>query len=148
MAWWDRIGNGRLVARATVTLAGATTDIFNVTGGRILLTNIVGSITVIVGGAANVYLQADPTVATSATAPLCASLDINGYDVGDLLGITGIPTDAMVPPVAGGAIVAPTMKMIIQTGAIEFVCDAAPGGAVLWTVWYKPLDDGASVVAA
>lgn len=148
MAWWDRIGNGRMVTRATVVLAGATADIFNVTGGRIILTNIVGSVTVIVGGAANVYLQADPTVATSATAPLCASLDINGYDVGDLLGITGVPTDAMVPPVAGGAIVAPTMKMIIQTGTIEFVCDAAPGGAVLWTVWYKPLDDGASVVAA
>ncbi|KKN14265.1 hypothetical protein LCGC14_0997760 [marine sediment metagenome] len=148
MAWWDKIGNGRLVTRAAVTLASATTNIFDVTGGRIILTKIVGSITVIVGGAANVSLQADPTVATSTTAPLCADLDINGYDVGDLLGITGVPTDAMVPPIAGGAIVAPTMQMIIQTGTIEFVCDAAPGGAVLWTVWYQPLDNGASVAAS
>ena len=148
MAWWDRIGNERMVSRATVALAAITTDIFTVAGGRIILTHIVGNVTTIVGGAANVSLTTDPLVGTAGAVALCTALDINGYDVGDLLGITGVPTDAMVPPVAGGAIVAPTMRMIIQTGTIDFVCDAAPGGAVQWEVWYIPLDDGASVVAA
>ena len=148
MAWWDRLGTGRSVARATLVLAAATTAIFTIAGGRVLLTNIIGSITTVIGGAANYYLQHNPTVVTSTTAALCAALNINAYDVGDVLGITGIPTDAMIPGAAAGSAPSMTMPMILTAGAIEAVCDAAPGGAVLWTVWYKPLDDAGYVVAA
>lgn len=148
MAWWERLGAGRMVTRATLVLAAATTPIFTVAGGRVLLTNIIGSITTLIGGAANYYLQHNPTVATSTVAALCAALNINAYPVGDLLGITGVPTDAMIPGAAAGAVPAMTMPVVLTVGQIEAVCDAAPGGAVLWTVWYKPLDDAGYVVAA
>lgn len=148
MAWWDRVGVGRRVARATLVLAIATTAIFTVAGGRVLLTNIIGSITTLIGGAANYSLQHNPTVATATTAPLCAALNINAYPVSDVLGITGIPTDAMIPAPSGGALPGMTMPVVLTEGQIEAVCDAAPGGAVLWTVWYKPLDDAGYVVAA
>jgi len=148
MAWWDKVGNGRMVTRATLVLAAATTAIFSVAGGRVLLTNIIGTITTLIGGVANVYLQLNPTVATAATTALCAALNIDAYAVGDILGITGVPGDAMIPAATGSAIPAPTMPVILTVGDIEFVCDAAPGGAVQWEVWYKPLDDAGYVVAA
>jgi len=148
MAWWDKIGNGRMIERATLVLAAATTPIFSIAGGRILLTNIIGTITTLIGGAANVYLQVNPTVATATTTPLCAALNINAYPVGDILGITGVPGDAMIPAATGSAIPSLTMPVVIPIGDIEFVCDAAPGGAVQWSIWYRPLDDAAYAVAA
>lgn len=148
MAWWEKIGLGRRVTRAILVLAAATTAIFSIAGGRILLTSILGEITTVIGGAANVYLQANPTVATSTTTALCAALNINAFPVGDILGITGVPGDAMIPAAAGSAIPVLTMPVIVSIGDIEFVCDAAPGGAVLWTVTYTPLEDAAYVVAA
>lgn len=148
MAWWDKIGQGRMVTRATLDLAGATTDLFTVLGGRVLLTNIVGTITTIIGGVANYFLQHDPTSALATTLPLCASTNIDGWDVGDILGITGIPTDNLIPATAGGAITSPTVPVVLTVGTIEAVCDLAPGGAVQWEIWYKPLDDAGYVVAA
>lgn len=148
MAWWDRIGAGRMVTRATRILAAETFAIFTVAGGRVLLTNIVGSITTLIGGAANYSLQFNPTVATATTTALCVATNINAYPIGDVLGITGVPTDGLIPGAAGGAIPSMTMPVMLTAGAIELICDAAPGGAVLWTVWYKPLDDAGYVVAA
>lgn len=148
MAWWDKIGNGRMIERATLVLGIATTPLFSVAGGRILLTNIIGTITTLIGGAANVFLQANPTVATATTTALCAALNINACPVGNILGITGVPSDAMIPAVTGSVIPTPTMPVVIPIGDIEFVCDAAPGGAVQWSIWYKPLDDAAYAVAA
>jgi hypothetical protein len=148
MAWWDKIGAGRTLTRATLVLAAATTAIFSIAGGRILLQNILGVVTTLVGGAANVYLQANPTVATATTTALCAALNINARPVGDILGITGVPTDPMLPVATGSAVPSMTMPVVISTGDIEFVCDAAPGGAVQWTITYQPIDDGAYAVAA
>lgn len=153
MAWWDKAGPGLSVTRAAVVLAAATTPIFNIFSGRILLTQIVGVVTVIIGGGGpnNVLLQSNPTLATIPTSPLCALLNINAYTVGSLLSITGVPTDAMLPPAAAGAGAVPamTMELILPIGVIEFVDSlAAAGGAVQWTIWYKPLDDGAYVVAS
>ena len=148
MAWWDRMGVGRMVARATLVLAAATTAIFTVAGGRVIITNIIGNITTLIGGAANYYLQHNPTVATSTTTVLCAPTNINAYPVGDLVGITGIPTDALIPGAMASALPSMTVEVVLPVGNIEAVCDAAPGGAVLWTVWYKPLDDAGYVVAA
>ena len=148
MAWWDKIGLGRSVTRATLVLAAATTAIFTVAGGRVLITNVVGVITTLIGGVANYYLQHNPTVATSTTTALCTPLNINAYPVGDLLGITGVPTDAMVPGAAAGVLPGMTVPVVLPVGNVEAVCDAAPGGAVQWSIWYKPLDNAGYVVAA
>jgi len=148
MAWWENLGMGQRLARATLVLANATTPIFTITGGRILLTAIFGQITTLIGGAAAYRLQHDPLVGTGTTANLCANTDINAYPVGDQLGITGVPTDALLPAAAAGAVPGMTMPVELPPGDIEVVCATAPGGAVLWTIWFKTLDSGARVVAA
>lgn len=148
MAWWDKAGTGSLVSRAEIGLTIATTAIFSVAGGRVLLTSIVGVISTLVAGAANVRLQLNPTVATATTTNLCAALNINAFPVGDIVTITGVPTDAMIPVAAGAALPNMTMPVVLTVGDIEFVCDAAVGGGVTWSIWYKPLDDAGCVVAA
>ena len=148
MAWWDNLGQGQRVQRVTLILAAATTAIFTITGGRVLITSILGMITTLIGGAAAYRLQFNPTEATATTANLCANLDINAYPVGDQLGITGIPTDPMLPAVSGGGVPGVTMPVALTTGQIEVVCATAPGGAVQWTMWFKTLDNEARVVAA
>lgn len=149
MAWWEKLGSGkRIVRAATLTLAAATTPLFTVLGGKVQLTAIIGTITTIIGGAANYLLQFNPTVGTATTTPLCIATNINAYPVGDLLGITGVPIDPMIPVPTGGGMPGMTMPWILPTGQIEAVCDAAPGGAVLWELFYKPLDNAAYVIAA
>ena len=142
------MGQGKRVTRATFPLViTAGTALFNVAGGRILLTAIFGEITEIVNALCNVSLQVNPTTGT--TTVLCAPLNVNGYAVGDSVGITGVPTDAMIPGVSGSALPSMTMPVMIPIGDIEIVSSAAPGtGAVLFTMWYKLLDDPAYVVAA
>ena len=149
MAWWDKTGLiGRTVTRAPLVLAAATTPIFSIAGGRIMLTSIIGAITTLIGGAANVYLQLNPTIVTSTVTALCNPLNINARPVGDFLGITGVPGDPMIPVTTGCAIPSMLAPMVISIGDIEFVCDAAPGGAVLWTVTYLPIEDNAYIIAA
>jgi len=150
MAWWDRTGVGTRVTRATLTLAAATTTIFAVAGGRVIITNILGTITTLIGGLSNYYLLHDPTgtMPLSTITNLCAATNIDAYPVGDVVGITGVPTDALIPGAMASVIPSMTMEVVLPIGNIRAVSSTAPGGAILWTVWYKPLDAAGYVVAA
>jgi len=138
---------GVTTERATAVLTNATVALFTVAGGRIKVTQIIGEITTVMENIAIVVsLQSDPTTGT--TRAICANLDIDTYAEGDLLGITGINTDAMLPPATGGAVEAQTMGVIVQEGTIDVICGAAPTGSIKWTLKWIPIDEGASVIAA
>jgi len=138
---------GQTTERATAAITAATVSLFTISGGRILVTQILGEITVgIQVLATNIRLQANPTTGT--TRNMCANLNISGYAAGDLLGITGINTDPMIPPASSGVLEAQTMGVIVQEGTIDLVSDAAPTGSVKWTLKWLPLDSGAAVAAA
>ena len=92
-------------------------------------------------------LRFTPTAGTVTT--LCALADINGCDVGDTVTLTGVPGDPLFPAGAAPAGVVPglTVPLILPAGAIESVVSAASAGAaILWSLWYLPLDDAAYVV--
>jgi len=128
-------------------ITAATVNLFTISGGRILVTQILGEITTVIQVlATNVYLQANPTTGT--TRGMCAALNISGYAEGDLLGITGVNTDPMIPPASSGVIEGQTFGVIVQEGTIDLVSDAAPTGSVKWTLKWVPIDTGAAVVAA
>lgn len=151
MAWWDKAGPGAQVTATVVELTVATPTIFTIGGGRVLLTAIVGVIGEgAVGGACNVFLRLDPTaiVGTATITALCAARNIVGYPVGDLLTITGVPGDPMVPVAAAGAVPSMTMPVVLTQGDLEFCIDAAVVGNVIWTAWYKPLDPAGYILAA
>lgn len=141
------IALGRKVDRATAVLPQTTAGtLFTVTGGRILLTALVGEVTTVIQTQANnTKIQAVPTTGTAVD--LCAVLDISADEVGCLYGITGTFATALVGANAGATVI-PSVPVIVPVGAIKLNCAASNTGSVKWTLTYVPLDDGASVVAA
>ena len=145
-----RIQLGTRVDRATATLP-QTTDgaLFTITGGRVLLTAIIGEVTTVIETQANnTKLKLNPS-ATGADQDLCAVLDISADPVGELYTISGTVGDAMRSDLliglnsllrAGG--------MILSEGSIELDCAASNTGSVAWSLWYLALDVGASIAAA
>lgn len=147
-AWWTKIGLlGEKVERAAVV--PATESLFTISGGRILVTSIVGELTAACdGNATSSKLQGNPTSGT--TRDLCTAVNIANYAIGDLIGISGVAADALLPPATAGSIEGMTVPVVLQEGTLDLNL-AAGGqitGRVKWTMRYIALDPGASVVAA
>jgi hypothetical protein len=135
---------GMKVDRDAATHAAATTPYFSIKGGRVLLTGLVGKVTVASGANACSWV-ANPTTGT-ATQKVCANLDIDPAVVGDSLTITGLAADAMIYGTTAGL---GTMgrNVILNVGTLDFIAAAAEG-ATSWVLFYVPIDDGAYVEAA
>lgn len=138
---------GIKVDRATSDLPQTTASaIFNVNGGRVCITEIIGEVTTAIQNQANnTKLVANPTVGTSAD--MCAVLSTANKEVGTLLGITGTVTDAMFGANAG-LVPEQAKGIIVNTGTIDLDCAASNTGKVKWTVLYYPIDNGANITVA
>lgn len=135
---------GPRIDRAAGNLAQTgTLNLFQVTGGRVLVTTITGIVTTIIQAQANaVKLQAANGAATIVT-DLCATVETNGLIVGTLFGLTGtVATGALV-----GQAVVQNNEIIINTGFIRMNAAASNTGQMTWALTYIPLDDGAAVIA-
>jgi hypothetical protein len=135
------------VARATDTLpATADEALFTITGGRVLLMQIIGEVTTVIQTQTNnTKLKFNPT-ATGADTDICAVLNISADAVGTLYGITGTIADAMIDGLL--QVKAQVAPLILSEGDIELDCAATNTGSVKWDMWYVPMDDGATVAAA
>lgn len=140
---------GSKVDRTAATLPATThTPYFTIAVGRIVLTALFGQVTTIVQAQANAAKWiATPTVGTATD--LCATLDINAAEVGALLSITGLASDAMRGTVSSsGAVSGMTRLLVCAVGTLDFSTAATNTGATKWTAFWYPLDDGATLVAA
>lgn len=143
----SEVALGQRVHRAAATLPQTTAHaLFTITGGRVLVTSIIGRVTTVIQTQANdTKLVGTPTTGTAAD--LCAVLNISADAEGDLYGITGIPGDAMIG--ASGNVQGMTVKgVVLQPGTLDLDCAASNSGEVEWTLHYVPIDPGAVVVAA
>lgn len=138
---------GIRVDRATATLPQtAASALFNIVGGRVIMTAIVGEVTTIIQNQANnTKLTANPTTGTSVD--ICAVLSIQAKEVGTLFGITGTFATAMVGANAGATVI-PTNGVVLPVGSLDLDCAASNTGSVKWSLFYLPLDSGAYVEAA
>jgi len=135
--------------RATnVTPQGAADDIaiFNIVGGRVLLTSIVGEITTLLGVVGNMGLEEQPTLGTDEL--ICAVVAAGAYAAGDTMSITGDPGDAMVPAATGGSPGMRRQGVVLRVGDLAWTCSAADTGAMSWQITYIPIDDGAYMTVA
>lgn len=141
------INFGTKVTGGAKTLpATATGSLFTVTGGRVLITSIVGVVTTAIQAQANaVKLVATPS-GNGAVNDLSATVDVNGLALGGLLSATGLAGDALVKS-TGGGISALRNPIVVAPGAIGLNTAATNTGAVTWTITYVALDNGASVAA-
>lgn len=141
---------GVKVQRATAALpqtaAGA---LFTVTGGKVLITSLVGEVTTVIQTQAdNTKLTFDPTDA-GATQDLCAVLDITADAVGTMYSITGTPATALQDSLNFlPSSKVPAQPIVLKPGSILLDCAASNTGSVKWDLTYIPLDNGASVAAA
>lgn len=137
---------GQVVSKAYPTLLVETKTLFNVTGGKVMITSIVGEVTTAITVANTVKLQANPT--TGVVGDLCAATDIGTTDTpaGDLLSFQGLKGDSLL----FGVGTVPTLKqpIVINTGTIEQVTATGADGGITWTLTYVPLDNGAAITAA
>lgn len=136
------IGLGRRVTK-TITQAGAgTQNVFTVTG-EVLITSLYGRVTTAITVAGTTKLTANPTLGTSVD--MCTATD---------LGTTDTVAGEIVVPLKGAAIalganiLSAAQEWIVATGAIEHTVATGGDGAILWSVTYVPLSDGATLVAA
>lgn len=141
---------GTKVERATAALPQTTAAaIFTITGGRVLITSIIGEVTTVIQTQADATkLQFDPTDA-GATQDLCATTDITADAVGTLYSITGTPAGVL----QDGLNFLSSDKMIarglvLKPGSILLNCAASNTGSVKWSLTYLALDTGAAVAAA
>lgn len=138
---------GLKVDKATATLPQTTASaLFNIYGGRVCVTQILGEVTTAIQNQANnTKLVANPDVGTSVD--MCAALSIANDEIGCLYGITGVAADAMIGANAG-AVPEQAKGVIVNTGTIDLDCAASNTGSVKWTVLYYPIDDGAYITSA
>lgn len=156
MAITNRMPNGQVlrnllfglaVERPTAALPQTTQSaLFTVTGGRIAVLGVIGQVTTVIQTQANnTKLVANPASGTDAD--LCAVLDITADEVGTLYSISGLASDAMRGTTAG-SVAGQDRPVIVAAGTIDLSCAASNTGAIAWTLFYVPIDDGAYVTAA
>lgn len=140
-----RIGNyGVNVARAAGNLAQTgTLNLFSVTGGRILITSLVGQVTTAIQAQADAVKLQTVSTAGAVVSDLCATVDVNAAVVGTLLGLTGTAATAAVL----GSSVPQTNEVIVAPGFVRMNAAASNTGQMSWLLTYIPLDDGGTVVA-
>lgn len=141
---------GIKVQRATAALpqtaAGA---LFTVTGGKVLVTSLVGEVTTIIQTQADATKLTFDPVDAGATQDLSATVDITADAVGTLYSLTGTPATAMQDALnflPSNKVLA--QPLVLKPGSILLDCAASNTGSVKWDLTYIPLDNGASVAAA
>jgi hypothetical protein len=142
---------GIKVTRAAADIVDGTQKaLFNVLGGHILLTGLrmVISGAALDAGANVTNFEINPTV--GADMHVCADLDLVSAAVGAVFSCTGVISEAMTGPVAGGGAMFMHSPIIVPVGTIDIHSNAdagTGGGLAAVDLWYIPLDEGAYVTA-
>lgn len=140
---------GTRVDRATATLPQtATGAIFNVTGGRVLVTGLLGEVTVGTGATATTLaVTSTPTSGTAVTVATATS--VASKEVGTQVTLPVTSGGAAVVSNAGGGGQLPAhAPYVIPVGSLGITTSAGNTGSLKWSITYVPLDDGATVTAA
>lgn len=143
----QNISMGIPLFRAATTLPQTTAfAIFNIVGGRVLLTYLAGEITIILGAVGNLTIEENPTAGT--TELIGAVLAIGTYAAGDMIGITGLSATACIPAATGGIPGMTNQGVVLRVGTLEWRQSLSSTGEVQWFCSYIPLDDGAYMTVA
>ena len=139
---------GVRVSKAAATVPQSTTqNIFTITGGRVLVTALVGEVTVAIGAGTTPDLKVTsvPTVGTAID--VATDVVVASDEIGTLYYVEGDGT-ALIPISSGYAQAAAGKGFIIPAGVLRIATSESTVGATKWDIWYVPLDVGAVVVSA
>jgi hypothetical protein len=139
---------GPRVDRATAVLPATTQSaIYTVSGGRIIVTSLVGEVTVVCSGTATTLkVTSNPTTGTDVD--LTSATAVTSKEVGSLITLPLTFGGALNVQSAGGGEIPGALGFVVPIGTIDLVTSATNTGSVKWSLTWLPFDDGASVVAA
>ena len=127
-------------------LAGAD-NLFTITGGPILVTEFVGIVTTVIGGASNCQIKLVVTEPVG-TVNLSTNVAIDSDAAGTSYTFTVAATPVLTPTTAGGLTVIPRIAWLCPIGTINATCSAARTGNIKWYIGYYMLSQFSKVVAA
>jgi len=117
----------------------ADETLFRISGGKVLVTAIIGEVTTIIETQANnTKLKLNPT--TGSDVDLCAVLDITADAVKTLYVCTGTLANALVSSI--GVALLQATPWVLDVGDIELDCAASNTGQVKWDIFFNPIDGG------
>lgn len=134
---------------AAVLPATATSHIFLISGGRVVVTSLVGQVTTVCSGTATtVSLGTTPTVGTANTTGLSTATAITSLEVGSLVSLPLTKGALQVGSNGGAGVqIMGDGGLVVPAGNIDITTSATNTGAFKWTLTYYPFDDGAFVTA-
>lgn len=136
----NNIYGTKLERAAAVLPATTTTTYFTITGGRILLTTLVGEVTTATSATATTLAVNLVGSVNGLTQVLCNATSVASLTLG---------TDYAFSALAGAPVIGAAFNQnnetVLTPGTIQFVTSATNTGAFRWTLMYIPLDDGATV---
>ena len=133
------------VPRAADTLPQTATEAIYTVTGRVIIMRLFATVTTVFQSTDPVLkVTSNPTTGTSLD--IASTVDSKDAEVGGSLVVEGDGT-ALVLGTAGAAYLAGNPWMA-NSGTIDLTAGASKTGALKWDLYYFPLEDGASVVAA
>lgn len=139
---------GIKVSRATATLPQtATGSIFTVSGGRIVVTSLVGEVTTVLGATATT-LKVTSTPTVGSAIDLSSATAVTSLQVGGHITLPSTVGSATVVSNAGAVAIPGGLAVLVPAGSIQITTNASDTGSVKWDLTYIPFDDGVTVVAA
>lgn len=142
----------RTISKLDGAVLSGKDPLFTITGGPILVRNLIGVVTTLLVGAANGTLQADVTT-PAGTVGLSTTVAIDDDAVGTTYDFVG-PTGILTPTTAGarirdyGSTTLTPSQWIVPIGNINFLGSAARVGVIAWYMEYIPLSSNVIVLAA
>jgi hypothetical protein len=141
---------GTLVTKAAAVFPQtATATLFTVTGGLVLVTSLIGQVTVATTTDPGLTLgNGTPTVGgTLDTDGIATTTVLTSAEVGTLVSVqasSGLGGALVAGSLAGSAAWLST-PFVVNSGTITWTTSASHAGQMAWWLTYVPLDTGASV---
>ena len=136
----NNIYGTKLERAAAVLPATATATYFTITGGRIILTTLVGEVTAATGATATTLAVNLVGSINGLTQVLCNATSVTSLSLGTAYAFAALATAPTI-----GAAFNQNNETVLTPGVIQFVTSATNTGSFRWTLMYIPLDDGATV---
>ena len=141
---------GLQVARATAALPqSALGNIFTVSGGRVVITSVVGEVTTVLGSGANsLTIGYAPTVGAGDPAILGGgAASLLAAPVGTHIG-SNPGGDLFVDLATQAGVALQNAGFLVDAGSVTITTTGSVTGSVKWALTYIPYDSGATVAAA
>lgn len=137
----------QVLKAATALPQTATSTLFTVTGGRVIVTSLVGTVsTAVQNQACTLALGTVPTTGTASSTGIATATSIINLEAGTHVYLPAAKGALTVNANAGAAAqIASGSGYVVSAGTISWTTSASNTGAISWALTYIPLDDGAAV---